>query len=350
MAIIQQSLSQLNGTHPRRTPSVIMGRQDYISVLLRLTAMELYKIQRRLMSKTLLGFGLLFMIGIFFLFGLFTWSDANRPTSSFQPPICAPNIQSEFCAKQPLTQKGLEQAKHARVVSDASDLTLPGSLSNVGFILFNFLGILAMILMGTIVGGEYGLGTVRLMFTRGPTRLQFLFAKIGAIVVCIVIGVAILAIAGIASGLLFNIVSGIAPMYSFFTSNWFGHIWLYILIMMFAWFVYSMLAMAFGVIGRATVVGIVGALVWFFVEPVLTRIIYLVVESMTGPTHDFLKAIPDYFIYTNLDNLLQSQRHVLFGSDPGTLSDAHSWTVLAVYILVFFVVSCIVTVRRDVTN
>ncbi len=350
MATIHQSLSQLNSTHPGRTPSVIMGRQDYASVLLRLTAMELYKIRRRLMSKALLGFGLLFMVGIFFLFGLFAWSDANRPASSFQPPMCAPNIQSDFCAKQPLTQKQLEQAKHDRVVRDSNNLTLPGSLDNVGFILFNFLGILAMVLMGTIVGGEYSLGTVRLMFTRGPTRLQFLFAKLGAISVCIVIGVVLLAIGGIMSGLLFNVVSGIAPTYSFFTSNWFGHMLLYLLILMFAWFVYSMLAMTFGVIGRATVVGIVGALVWFFVEPVLSRIIFLVTQSMTGATHDFVKAIPDYFIYNNLSNLIENQKHVLFGSDLGTLSDAHCWTVLVVYLIIFFVVSCIVTVRRDVTN
>ena len=350
MATIQQSLSQLNGASPARTPSVIIGRQDYISVLLRLTAMELYKIRRRLMSKALLGFGLLFMIGVFFLFGLFAWSDANRATSSFQLPICSPNIQGDFCAKQPLTQTQLEQAKQRHVMNDSNNLTLPGSLDNVGFILFNFLGILAMVLMGTIVGGEYSLGTVRLMFTRGPTRLQFLFAKIGAIAVCIVIGVVVLTIVGVLAGLVFNIVSGIAPTYGFFTSSWFGHMLLYILFMMLTWFVYSIVALTFGVIGRATVVGIVGALVWFFVEPILTRIIYLVTQSMTGQVHDFVNAIPDYFIYNNVGTLIQNQKHILFGSDPGTLSDAHAWTVLAVYLVVFLVVSCIVTVWRDVTN
>jgi ABC-type transport system involved in multi-copper enzyme maturation permease subunit len=350
MATIQQSLPQLNGAGPARTPSVIMGRQDYISVLARLIAMELYKIRRRFMSKALLGFGLLFMVGIFFLFGLFAWSDVNRAASSFQPPICAPNIQSEFCAKQPLTQAQLEQTKHNRVVSDSNNLTLPGSLDNVGFVLLNFLGILAMVLMGTIVGGEYSLGTVRLMFTRGPTRLQFLFAKIGAIIVCIVIGVVVLAVVGLLAGLLFNTVTGIAPTYSFFTSNWFGHMVLYLLFMMLTWFVYSIVALTLGVIGRATVVGIVGAIVWFFVEPILTRIIYLVTQSMTGQVHDFVNAIPDYFIYNNVGNLIQNQKHILFGSDPGTLSDAHAWTVLAVYLVVFLVVSCIVTVWRDVTN
>jgi len=173
---------------------------------------------------------------------------------------------------------------------------------------------------------------------------------IAALVVCIFIGVLVLTIAGMLAGLLFNSVSGIAPSYGFFTSDWFGHMLLYILYIMFTWFVYSIIALAFGVIGRATVVGIVGALVWFFVEPILTRIIYLVTQSMTGQVHDFVNAIPDYFIYNNVGTLIQNQKHILFGSDPGTLSDAHVWTVLTVYLVIFFVVSCIVTVRRDVTN
>jgi len=350
MATIPQTLPELNGTRSARTPSVVMGRQDYGSVLLRLTVMELYKIRRRFMSKALLGFGLLFMVGIFFLFGLFAWSDANRPASSFQPPICAPNIQSEFCVRQPLTSAQLEQAKHSRVVRDSDNMLLPGSLDNIGTILFDFLAVLPMILMGTIVGGEYGLGTVRLMFTRGPTRLQFLFAKILAIIVCIVMSVVVLAAVGIGVGLIFNGVTGVAPAYTFFTSAWFGHMLLYLLYMMLTWFVFAIVALAFGTIGRSTVAGIVGALVWFFVEPISTRIIYLVSQSMTGQLHDFVNAIPDYFITNNVSTLIQNQKHILFGSDPGTLSDVHVWLVLLVYVVVFLVVSCIVTVRRDVTN
>ena len=350
MATIPQALPELNGARAARTPSVVMGRQDYVSVLLRLTAMELYKIRRRFMSKALLGFGLLFTVGIFFLFGLFAWSDANRPASSFQPPICAPNLQSEFCAKQPLNSTQLEQAKHARIVRDSQNMLLPGSLDNIGTILFDFLTVLPIILMGTIVGGEYGLGTVRLMFTRGPTRLQFLFAKIVAIIVCIVISAVVLAAVGLGVGLLFNVVTGIAPTYTFFTSAWFGHTLLFILYIMLAWFVFAIVALAFGTVGRSTVAGIVGALVWFFMEPILTRILYLVTQSMTGQLHDFVNAIPDYFVTNNVGTLIQNQKHILFGSDPGTLSDAHVWIVLAVYVVVFLVVSCIVTVWRDVTN
>jgi len=188
------------------------------------------------------------------------------------------------------------------------------------------------------------------MFTRGPTRLQFLFAKIFAISVCIVISAVVLAVVGIGVGLLFNGVTGIAPTYTFFASAWFGHALLYLLYMMLTWFVFAIVALAFGTIGRSTVAGIVGALVWFFIEPISTRILYLVTQSMTGQLHDFVNAIPDYFITNNVSTLIQNQKHILFGSDPGTLSDAHVWIVLAVYVVVFLVVSCVVTVRRDVTN
>jgi ABC-type transport system involved in multi-copper enzyme maturation permease subunit len=188
------------------------------------------------------------------------------------------------------------------------------------------------------------------MFTRGPTRLQFLFAKIVAIIVCIVISAVVLAAVGLGVGLLFNVVTGIAPTYTFFTSAWLGHTLLFILYIMLAWFVFAIVALAFGTVGRSTVAGIVGALVWFFMEPILTRILYLVTQSMTGQLHDFVNAIPDYFVTNNVGTLIQNQKHILFGSDPGTLSDAHVWIVLAVYVVVFLVVSCIVTVWRDVTN
>ncbi len=48
--------------------------------------------------------------------------------------------------------------------------------------------------------------------------------------------------------------------------------------------------------------------------------------------------------------LLQNQAHVLFNADPATISNAHAWSVIAVYLVVMLVVSCLVTVLRDVTN
>ena len=41
-----------------RTPSVVMGKSDYLSVLLRLVAMELYKLRRRALSKVLTSIGI----------------------------------------------------------------------------------------------------------------------------------------------------------------------------------------------------------------------------------------------------------------------------------------------------
>ncbi len=52
-----------------RASSVLMGQQDYVSVLLRLTGMELYKIRRRMMSKVLTFIGIMATVS---LFGLFT--------------------------------------------------------------------------------------------------------------------------------------------------------------------------------------------------------------------------------------------------------------------------------------
>ena len=61
-----------------RTESVILGRQDYVSVLLRLIGMELYRIRRRIMSKVLISIAIFIAILVFLLFSLNTFFQLER--------------------------------------------------------------------------------------------------------------------------------------------------------------------------------------------------------------------------------------------------------------------------------
>src|SRR5438046_10073514 len=63
-----------------RASSVLMGQQDYVSVLLRLTGMELYKIRRRLMSKVLTFISIIATVSLFGLFALATFLEATSGT------------------------------------------------------------------------------------------------------------------------------------------------------------------------------------------------------------------------------------------------------------------------------
>src|SRR5260370_6742 len=109
-------------------------------------------------------------------------------------------------------------------------------------------------------GYRNSLGTVRLMFTRGPTRAQFLFAKLGATIVCIVIGVLVMFITGVLASQLLNLASGIGQDLNFFTASWLVHTILFVLVAMLNWLMYAAIAIFFGTLGRAIVAGIIRGL------------------------------------------------------------------------------------------
>jgi ABC-type transport system involved in multi-copper enzyme maturation permease subunit len=336
-----------------RTESVILGRQDYVSVLLRLIGMELYKLRRRTMSKVLISITIVIAILIFLLFSLNTFFVLNAPTESFVPP-CQPSSGSSQGQPQPnCTPPSAAQVAHFRedaLRSASEPLRLPTSLNIAVQFALSAGTILIIILIGATAGGEFSIGTVRLMYTRGPTRSQFLLAKVGVAAVCAAIGILTMSILGIVTGQALNALSGIAQDFDFLSAGWVAHTMLYLLIAMLDWFIFATIAIFFGTLGRSTVAGIVGALTWLFIEPIVGGILKLVGTFSQGPFGDFLKTIPDYFIGNNTGALLQNQGQYIFGGSGSSLSDLHAFIVLAVYMVVFVGLAWWINDRRDVTN
>lgn len=333
----------------KRVAPIAMGGKDYMSVLFRLIGMDLYKVRRRLLSKGLLITGLLVVAGVFFLVGMAGWYTESKPVTSFVPFNCAVR-PVDGCINHPVTLADQQHLKQLAVNRLAQNLLMPGIWNLEGLLVMEVLAVLAVILAGALVGGEYSLGTVRLMFTRGPTRLQFLIAKIVVLCIYIIPALLILMLVGTLVGSALAPLTGVAADFSFFTAAWFGHFLLYLLLGMFYWFVYAMMALCFGTLGRSTVAGIVGPLVWLSTEPLLNRIIALLVGNSSGGLVDFVKAIPDYFLGNNVASLVQDQAHALSLAPSVTLSDAHALLVTGAYLVVFVGVACWLTVRRDVTH
>jgi len=300
----------------------MMGRQDYASVLVRLIGMELYKLRHRLLSKVLATIAVLSTIG---LFALVTVAAFYLSRNGSTPEV----IQGYSTA-----------------------LRLPSSLYMVVQIL-NILGeVLIIILVSTIVGGEYADKTVRLMLTRGPTRTQYLFAKIGVSAACILIGVVGLTLIGVITGQLLNLSTGIAQNFPFFTIEWLGHVLLYLLITALGLFMYAMMALCLSTLGRATAAGLAGVLTWSFVVEPIIEVSSNFGRDIGGPVGGFFQSLPDYLIGTNISQLQQDQSHFIYASaiiQPTSLqADLHSLLVLAVYLVIFIGLAWWVTVRRDV--
>ena len=344
--------SQTNAGEVRAT-SVIFGKQSYLFILLRLIGMEIYKIRRRTMSKVLLSIAIIIAIFVFLLFSINTFFVLNAPPESFSPPCPPTNAPSQGQAHTSCPQPSTAQVAQLRetALRNASEpLRLPMSLSLAVQVALSAGTILIIILIGSSAGGEFSIGTVRLMYTRGPTRLQFLLAKVGVAALCAAIGILTITITGILIGQALNALSSIPQVLDFLGPGWIAHALLYILVAMLDWFIYATIAIFFGTLGRSTVAGIVGALAWLFLEPILGSILKLAGTFSHGIFGNFLKAIPDYFISNNTGALLQNQGQYIFGGSGSSLSDLHALAVLLVYLVVFIGLSWRINERRDVTN
>jgi ABC-type transport system involved in multi-copper enzyme maturation permease subunit len=340
---------------PIRRDTVVMGRADYMSTVLRLIGVELYKIRRRTMSKILSVIGIFVMLIAFFAIALTPIIIAREDTHNFLPPPCSsvshPGI--ETCLTHPPTAADLqhaEQAKMETVSQDSTSLQLPDSLHIANIIMQNIGLLLVVILAGTIVGGEYSVGTIRLMFTRGPTRSQFILAKAGAILTCIIIGLPAGILIGVIAGAIFNLLTGTDASFAFLTVSWIIHLVLYLLVSILGLFTYAMLALCLATLGRTTAAGVAGALVWWVLENILGSLLSAVGTQIGGVLGDVLRAIPTYFIGSNVGALLQNQVQYLDGSTSAQTSDLQALLVLAFYVALSIGLAWWVTQRRDITN
>jgi len=336
-----------------RTAPVVMGRTDYLSVLLRLIGMDVYKVRRRLLSKVLLFVATVVIVLVFLGLGIAVLHFVGEPVTSFVPSKCGPTPQVSAAGcitHQPATLADMQREKQRVVNGGAQFLTMPGVWFTEEHFFILALVVLGIILAGTLVGGEYSLGTVRLMFTRGPTRLQFLIAKAVVLAIYVIPTILFLMLLGMVIGGVMGQLAGVDNGLSALTADHFGHVVLYLLLAILYWYAYMLMALFFGTVGRSTVAGIVGPLIVLAIEPLLSSTIAVLTNGSSGGLADFMKHVPDYFLGNNLTSLLHNQAHILSFFDTGPYSDEHSLLVVAVYLVVFVGVSCWLTVRRDVTS
>ncbi|HEY7342777.1 MAG TPA: ABC transporter permease [Ktedonobacterales bacterium] len=332
----------------QRAAPIVMGRSNYLSVVLRLIGMDLYKLRRRMLTKILLLIPILLIGGGFFVTGIVAIHDASLPATSFATYSCAQFPHDPNCLDHPPTLADKRRAKQQVLDGLAIYMNMPGNWSAQERFLVERLVVLGIILAGLLVGGEYSLGTVRLMFTRGPTRLQFLFAKVVVLAIVVIPTVLFAILLGSGVGAVMAHLAGVGAGFNFLTADVFGHFVLFVLLGILFWFSYMLMALFFGTVGRSTVVGIVGPLVWLLIEPVLTGFL----SSAPG----FVQYIPNYLLGNNLLALIYGQMGALgiLGRDAATQASAYSagqpLLVVAAYLIVFVGVACWLTVRRDVTH
>lgn len=299
MSNIPQSTAEHIIPAPVRNQNVIIGKQSFLPVLCRAIAGELYKIRRRTMSKVLSTIAIMTVLLTLF----FTLSHTLPET--IETFLTAINI--------------------------------------IGPILF-------IILAGTIVGDEYSVGSIRLMLTRGPTRLQFLLAKLGALLICVLLAILVLLVVDVLVWLIITLSAGAKLDLSFLTSNWNVHTTLSILTTGFSLFSYCALAVSLSSWGKATAAGVTGTLIWWFLEGTLSSLIEILGRGVHNVFGDFIATIPNYFIGNNLSALRANQQSYLAGGPAGSISDLQASIVIIAYLVVFTGLTWWSLQTRDITS
>jgi ABC-type transport system involved in multi-copper enzyme maturation permease subunit len=289
---------------PARNKHVIMGSQSFISVLSRAIVGELYKIRRRKMSKVL---GTIAIITVVL---------ASIFTSNFS--TAGPSLQNAFFTSITVT---------------------------------NFIGTLLLtILAGTIVGGEYSHGCIRLLLSRGPSRIQFLLAKLGAMLICVLIVLIALLTIGILTWTLFSLLGGHTIVLTPLTGPQILHTLLYVLTTALSLFTYCVLAISFSSWGKATAAGVTSVLIWWFLEGGIISVFSIVGSRFDNAFGAFLLAIPDFLIGNNLSTLSSNQESYLTGQTHASLSDLHAGIVIVAYLIIFTGITWWTLQTRDITN
>jgi ABC-type transport system involved in multi-copper enzyme maturation permease subunit len=256
---------------------------DWLAVTLRLVRWELFQTWRRVMAKVLLGI----------LLGFFVLEVAGYVL------VYVASSGSGQAGDNPLSPVIRNQVTFPASVSLSA-----GYAGSVGVVLL-------CIIAGSLVGGEYGFGTLRLALSRGIMRGQALAAKVAALAVVSAAVVGAMVVLGVLVGVTIGPALG-------GTVHGMGLDGLVQLVAYWAavslrLFIYSLIAVLLATLGRSTAAGIGGALGFILVEaiglPILTAVItgeraFAYSQHVPVPPFvDVLTVVRVAFIQTNADAL-----------------------------------------------
>jgi len=311
-----------------------------------LIRVNLYLTRRRAMSKVLLAIllGLFAVIVGFLVLGFYSVS--NTPTTSFSS--CGP--REAQC--QPESQAQLEQRKQTAVDSIRATMTFPTSLAISGGYT-GFVGaLLIAILGGTLVGSEYGIGTVRLSLSRGLARSQILLAQVSALALVALGTVFSMLVIGALVGVTLGPALG-ATLPSL-TAEGVRELLVFGLALSLQLGVYAFVALFFATLGRSAAAGIGAAIGLLFLEFVATNIVFPIVGALlTGDWGVRIQHVPDWFLGNNVGALTAHAGEAPIGLtqvSASTLDLTHAALVVAAYVVALIGGSYALFRVRDVTD
>jgi ABC-type transport system involved in multi-copper enzyme maturation permease subunit len=328
--------------------------------------MELFKLRRRRLTRVLFGIQMVLLVLVLGTLAVLYSSIQARPLSYFGLQA-TPCVQSSPASGTPTTSGGStpcptaaptdaeRQTVRAATLASFRQFFVP-PLSITLIIEFNrAVGLfLVAILAGAVVGGEYSLGTIRLLLSRGPGPIQLLTAKIAALALTLFVGIVLTTIVGTGIGVGLAFLTGASVQWSFLGGDFFVRLfWLWGVTTL-ALMVYALVALFAATLTRSSAGGIAGAILYAVSERAASNLLPFFASRLTSPPISaFFLQVQTYLMDANVTALIQRAETgpLANGALPATLPDSgHALLTLGTYGLLCFGLSALLVFRRDVAS
>ncbi|HEY7126947.1 MAG TPA: hypothetical protein VH540_23620 [Ktedonobacterales bacterium] len=328
-----------------------------------LVEMELFKLRRRRLTKVLFATQMGLLVLVLGTIALLYSSIQAQPLSYFGPQAtpCATSTpgsaapgQSAPCPTATPTDADRE-ATRASVLADFQQYFVPPLAVTliIEFTRATSLFLIA-ILAGAVIGGEYSLGTIRLLFSRGPGQIQLMTAKIVALALAVLVGIGLTMVLGAGIGLVLALLTGAPVQWSFLTLDFAWRSVLLWVVTTLALMIYALVALLAATLTRSSAGGIAGAIIYAVVERAASNLLPFFASRLTSPAISaFFLKVQVYLMDANVSALIQRSESgpLATGTLPATLpSTSHALVTLGLYGLVCVVLSMLLVFRRDVAS
>lgn len=288
----------------------------------RLIGAELFKLQKRMMTKVLLIVLVGIMVVLYLL--LYAISKVNLPSAG-------PHDMGEI----------------------QNLLGLPVALPFAMSMLASFGSVLAVIMVASSMGNEYNWRTIRTALTFSEGRLRFVAAKLVAAGILILIGMVVGLAAGFAMSLITTAIGRYAFDFSFATGSYLWEQFLQFWRTFFVILPYVLLAFLFAIVARSAGPGIGLGIGIYFLEAIITAFMRL--------AGGWIAQIPDYLLNANITAITSlAKLPQSFGGGGGGFGGGgaaanlpgvtHAYVTLAIYCVAFIGIAFYFFRTRDVTG
>ncbi|HEX6817631.1 MAG TPA: ABC transporter permease subunit [Ktedonobacterales bacterium] len=234
-------------------------------------------------------------------------------------------------------------------------LTFPDSLMLTGGLVRYLAPLLAAILAGALIGGEYAFGTYRLSLARGNSRAQVLGGQVLALAFIALITSGLMLVIGLLVGVTLGPLLG-SDLVIPYPDGWLQIAIFWLALSLNIWG-YTLVALFFATLGRSAAAGIGGALGAFVVEFVLAVLVFPAIAAILGALHltrtaDFFAKVPYFFFGQSLGaTVTYSQLHpIQLASSPPNEPLALALVVVLIYCAALIAGSYALFKQRDIAE